>query len=118
MVCRQIWQRTTGRWVTVTGKRVAAEFFIGPYYARSMELGWCLLGDEVRPERGMSVFCGRAGPDQDVQTQAVHPEPLERLKIVTRTCDTQVPRRQRLHRSIIADSTSRTAMSAASRENV
>src|SRR6266516_7653853 len=63
MVCRQIWQRTTGRWVTVTGKRVAAEFFIGPYYARSMELGWCLLGDEVRPERGMSVFCGRAsGP--------------------------------------------------------
>ncbi len=37
MVCRQIWQRTTGRCVTVTGKRLEAEFFIALYYARPIE---------------------------------------------------------------------------------
>jgi hypothetical protein len=34
MVRRQIWQRVTGRCVTVTGKREEAELLIAPYDAR------------------------------------------------------------------------------------
>jgi hypothetical protein len=40
MVRWQIWQRTTGRCVTVTGKREEAEFFIAIYNARSSGPRW------------------------------------------------------------------------------
>ncbi len=49
-----------------------------------------------------SAFCGGIGPEQDVEAQAVDPEPLGCLQVVTWTSDTQVARRQRFHCPIIA----------------
>jgi len=53
-------------------------------------------------KRDVPAFGGRVDPEQDVKTQAVHPEPLGRLQVVAGAGDTQVRRRRRFHSPIIA----------------
>ena len=54
-------------------------------------------------QQRMSAFGRGAGPEQDLKTEAVDPEPFGRRQVVTGARDAQVACRQRFHGSIIAD---------------
>src|ERR1039457_1087904 len=83
MVRWQIWQRTTGRCVTVTGKRDEAEFFITAYYARSARPHWSSPGHEPACRAagdeggGLSLILGRGKFRRAARTVTIPCRPVQ-----------------------------------------